>query len=243
MKGCSLQKQGYVHSIDTGGMVDGPGVRYVVFFAGCSLRCKYCHNPDTWKLKDGHLISVGDILRDVKKYKSYLKYSGGGVTVTGGDPLVQPDFLEALLAACKADNLHTVLDTSGSGPRGAAERALRHTDLMLLDIKSIDPDIYKELTGGSLERSLDVLRLSERMGVTVWLRYVLVPGYTDNMEDIRKLADFLRSFPNIERVEVLPFHKMGEYKWTSLGIPYELADVQPPSRETVEKAKAILGIT
>jgi len=239
MKGYNVE--GYVHSVETGGMVDGPGIRYVVFFAGCSLRCKYCHNPDTWKHKDDQLVTVGDMIRDIKKYKSYLKFSKGGVTVTGGEALMQPEFLVELLAACKDTGLHTVLDTSGHGSMATARKALMHTDLLLLDIKSINPIIYKELTGGSLKPTLEILKLSEHMEIPVWVRYVIVPGYTDNMDDIQQLADFLRPFRNITKIEVLPFHKMGEYKWDELGMAYELRDVEPPSREVVERAKGILG--
>lgn len=231
---------GYVHSVDTGGMVDGPGIRYVLFLSGCSLRCKYCHNPDTWKVKSGQSVTVEDVIKDIKKYRSYLKFSGGGVTITGGEPFVQPEFLVSLLAACKEEGLHTVLDTSGHGNKAAAEAALKYTDLLLLDIKTINAKVYKDLTGGSLERTLEVIRLSEKMAIPTWVRFVLVPGYTDNLDDIKKLADFLRPFKNVEKVEVLPFHKMGEYKWGDMNIPYELADVQPPSLDLLEKAKAIL---
>ena len=235
-----IHKKGYVHSVETGGMVDGPGIRYVVFLAGCTLRCKYCHNPDTWKISDDQSVLLGDVIRDIKKYSSYLKFSGGGVTITGGEPLGQPDFLIELLKACKANALHTVLDTSGHGAPGVAERALKYTDLLLLDIKTINPAVYKNLTGGSLERTLEVLKLSEIHKVPVWVRFVLVPGYTDDFDDIQKLSDFLKSYKNIEKIEVLPFHKMGEYKWANMDIPYELADVEPPSMEALERAKSIL---
>ena len=236
------KQQGYVHSVETGGMVDGPGVRYVVFFSGCSLRCKYCHNPDTWKLQNGHLVTVGDIIRDIRKYQSYLKFSGGGVTITGGEPFTQPEFLIEMLAACKHYGLHTALDTSGFAPRKAAEEALHHTDLLMLDIKSFNPAVYKELTGVPLDKTLEVLRLAEYLEIPIWVRFVLVPGYTDNMIDIRKMADFLESFVNVVKIEVLPFHKLGEHKWENLGIPYELADVQPPSQKVLEQARAILEV-
>ena len=231
-----------MHSVETGGMVDGPGVRYVVFLSGCGLRCKYCHNPDTWKLKSGQLVTVGDTIRDIKKYQSYLKFSGGGVTITGGEPFMQPDFLVELLAACKSVGLHTALDTSGFADRSAAERALQYTDMLLLDIKSFNPVTYKELTGVPLDKTLEVLRLAEYMEIPIWVRFVLVPGYTDNMEDIRRMASFLEPFVNVVKVDVLPFHKMGEYKWEELGLQYELADVEPPSRELLERAKAILEV-
>ena len=234
------KQQGYIHSIDTGGMVDGPGIRYIVFLAGCSLRCKYCHNPDTWKPKGGKQVTVSDTIRDIRKYQSYLKFSGGGVTVTGGEPFVQPDFLMELLAACKHYGIHTALDTSGHTNIQAAEKVLDYTDLVLLDIKSINPETYKELTKVPLDKTLDFLKLSERLNVPVWIRFVLVPGHTDNLEDIQKMADFLKPFANIAKVEVLPFHKLGEYKWENLDMPYELADIQPPSKELLDKVKGIL---
>ena len=232
--------EGYVHSIETGGMVDGPGIRYVVFFSGCNLRCKYCHNPDTWKLKAGNLVTVEEVAKDIEKYKSYLSFSGGGVTITGGEPFVQPNFLRELLTACKARGLHTVLDTSGSVDVTVAEGALKVTDLLILDIKSINPAIYKTLTGGDLYQPLEILKLSEAMQIPTWIRYVLVPGYTDNMDDIKKTAKTLKAFSNIQKIEVLPFHKMGEYKWENLGREYELADVEPPSLKVLNDAKAIL---
>ena len=221
--------------------MDGPGIRYVVFLAGCSLRCKYCHNPDTWKISCDQSVMLGDVLRDIKKYSSYLKFSGGGVTITGGEPLGQPDFLVELLKACKANAMHTVLDTSGHGSAAVAERALKYTDLLLLDIKTINPAVYKELTGAPLTRTLNLLKLSEELAIPVWVRFVLVPGYTDNFNDIQKLADYLKSYKNIEKIEVLPFHKMGEYKWAKMDIPYELADVEPPSKESLERARRIMA--
>jgi len=233
--------EGYIHSVETAGMVDGPGIRYVIFFAGCNLRCKYCHNPDTWKLKDGQLTTVQELLRDIKKYRSYLHFSGGGVTITGGEPFVQREFLVELLRACKDAGLHTALDTSGYAPKGAAERALAYTDLLLLDIKSINPAVYRDLTGVRLEPTLEMLRLAREKDIPVWLRFVLVPGLTDDADDLRALAAFLKEYPNIEKVEVLPFHKLGEYKWAELGLTYELADVQPPTQESLEQAKRILG--
>ena len=236
-----LQK-GFVHSVETGGMVDGPGIRYVVFFSGCSLRCIYCHNPDTWWCNEGQLVAVGDVIRDIKKYRSYLTCSGGGVTITGGEPFVQPSFLIELLAACKESNFHTTLDTSGYADRYVAESALRYTDLLLLDIKSFNPETYKSLTGVNLDRTLEVLRLSDYMEIPTWIRFVLVPGYTDNFDDIKKMADFLKPFNNIEKVEVLPFHKLGEFKWKKMNIPYKLEDVEPPSQEILERARTILKV-
>jgi len=231
---------GYIHSVETAGMVDGPGIRYVVFFSGCNLRCKYCHNPDTWKMKAGHRATVEELLRDIKKYQSYLRFSGGGVTVTGGEPFVQADFLVELLTACKNEGLHTVLDTSGYAPPDAAKRALEQTDLLLLDIKSINPAVYKDVTGVQLAPTLETLRLARRMEVPTWVRFVLVPGLTDNEDDLRALAAFLRDYPNVEKVEVLPYHNLGEYKWAELGRVYELKDTPVPTKEELGLARGIL---
>ena len=234
------KQTGYIHSVETGGMVDGPGIRYVLFFSGCVLRCKYCHNPDTWNLKGGRLHSVDEIINDILKYRSYLKFSGGGITVTGGEPLLQPEFLTALLEACKENNIHTAVDTSGYASVDAAARVLAHTDLLLLDIKTINPAVYKELTGVAIDRTLDMLKLSRQLNVSVWIRFVLVPGLTDNMEDIQKMSEFLKTFDNIKKIEVLPFHKLGEYKWENLGLPYDLKGVAPPSGELLNQVKGVL---
>jgi len=231
---------GYIHSVETGGMVDGPGIRYVLFFSGCALRCKYCHNPDTWLVKNGKLTSVSEVIRDIKKYQSYLRFSGGGVTITGGDPLVQPVFLLELLKACRAAGLHTALDTAGFAPADTVQALLAHVDLLILDIKTANPTVYKDLTGVSLAPTLQTLRLAQEAGVPVWVRFVLVPGITDDADDMRALATLLQSFSVVQKVEVLPFHKLGEFKWADLGLSYQLSDVQPPDDETLRLAKQIL---
>jgi len=223
-------------------MVDGPGIRYVVFFSGCPLRCKYCHNPDTWRLKGGHQTTVEEVLRDMKKYQSYLRFSGGGVTITGGDPFSQPRFLLELLRACKHAGFHVCLDTAGFAAPDTVRPALAHTDLLLLDVKSYNPAVYKELTGVALEPTLQTLRLAQEMGVPTWIRFVLVPGITDDEDDICALAEFLRGFSVIKKVEVLPFHKLGEFKWAELGLAYELADIPPPSETELRWAKRILEL-
>jgi pyruvate formate lyase activating enzyme len=226
---------GMVHSCYMGGMVDGPGIRYVLFLAGCKLRCKYCHNPDAWDIHAGKPLSVDEILRDIGKYKTYLDFSGGGVTVTGGEPLTQPEFLADFFAACKARGWHTALETSGHTTSDAAENVLAFTDLILLDIKAFDAEIHRNVTGACNRRVLDFLRLCEEMEKTVWVRYVLVPGLTDDADDIQDMADFLQSFFCIKKIDVLPFHKTGEYKWADLGLPYTLGDTLPPSAEAVSK--------
>jgi len=222
-------------------MVDGPGIRYVVFLAGCTLRCKYCHNPDTWKRTNGKLTTVGEIIKEILKYQSYFKFTGGGVTISGGEPLNQPDFLVELLKACREHGLHTVVDTSGSATVEVAERVFKYTDLLLLDIKSYNPQVFKEVTGVELKYSLDLLNISQRLNVPVWVRFVLVPGLTDNINDIKDLAAFLKGFSNVEKTEVLPFHKEGEYKWKNAGMTYELADTQPPSTQQVQAIQKIFN--
>jgi len=222
-------------------MVDGPGIRYVVFFAGCNLRCKYCHNPDTWKLKDGAPYTVGEVLRDIKKYRSYLHFSDGGVTITGGDPFVQPLFLVELLKACKSEGFHTAVDTSGYAPPESVRSVLQYTDLLLLDIKSINPIVYKDVTGVSLEPTLETLRLARKMEVPTWVRFVLVPGLTDDEADLRAMAAFLRGFPNVEKVEVLPYHELGKYKWKELDLVYELDGVRPPTGAELARVRGIFN--
>ena len=231
---------GYVHSIDTCGMVDGPGIRYLIFLSGCPMRCKYCHNPDTWDLKSGKLMTVDEIIRDIKKYRSYIEFSGGGVTVTGGDPLVQPDFLEALLAKCKACGFHTAIDTSGYATVPVLKRVLAHTDLVLLDIKSINPETFKSVAGVPIDRTLEALDICRKMDIKVWVRFVLVPGLTDDLDDMRRLAEYLEPYENVERVDVVPFHKAGEYKWRDLKLEYELWDTPAPGAELLAAAKKIL---
>lgn len=230
----------FIHSVETAGMVDGPGIRYTIFFQGCPLRCVYCHNPDTWKPEGGRKMTVQELLSDVKKYRSYLRFSGGGVTITGGEPLLQAEFLALLLRALKAQGIHTALDTSGYTGSQTARRVLEYTDLMLLDIKTIDPAAYKALTGVPIDPTLRTLEISKEMGVPVWLRFVLIPGWTDNPAHIRQMRKYLDGFDNIQKIEVMPFHKMGEYKWADLGMKYSLADTPSPSREDLENVRTIL---
>jgi len=186
-------------------------------------------------------MTVGEIIADIRKYKSYMKFSGGGVTVSGGEPLAQPVFLEALLKACKDNGFHTAIDTAGYASEVNVQRVLAHTDLVLLDIKSINPETYKAVTGVPIDRTLQMLDFCRSMGRKVWVRFVLVPGLTDDVDDMRRLAEYLKPYENIERVEVIPFHKVGEYKWQDMNIKYELTDTQPPSQELLELAQGILA--
>lgn len=233
--------KGYVHSIYSGGMVDGPGIRTVVFLSGCGLRCKYCHNPDTWDKESGTIMTVDECAAEIMKYKSFYRFSGGGVTISGGEPLHQHDFLLALLKACRERGVHTALDTAGYTTMEQAEDILPHVDLLLLDIKSYNPETYKKLTGVSLDKTIAFIKTSQRLQVPTTIRYVLVPGLTDNLDDIKKLADFLSRFDNIEEIHVLPFHKQGEHKWEEISVPYELHDTPIPTQAQVEEVQRILS--
>lgn len=230
---------GRIHSIETCGTVDGPGIRFVIFTQGCPLRCQYCHNPDTWKITDGKTITVEELIKEIEKYKSYIKFSGGGVTVTGGEPLMQPQFVKELFYQCKQKGIHTALDTSGYIPLEHAKEVLEYTDLVLLDIKSFDPQVYKDLTGVSNEPTLKLAQYLSDNNKPMWIRFVLVPNLTNNPVHIDALAAFLSNLKNIEKIEILPFHKMGEYKWEELGYPYQLKDTPTPSKEMINNAKEI----
>lgn len=229
--------KGYVHSIETFGTVDGPGIRYVIFLQGCPLRCKYCHNPDTWKTNVGKQYTVEEITEDIVKYRNFIK--SGGVTITGGEPLLQTDFVYEIAKFCKQHKIHIAIDTSGIIPLETCKKAIDVVDLLLLDIKHIDPKKCLVLTGKTNERALEMLSYCEKIGRKVWIRHVVVPGYSDELSDIEALAKYLSKFTIIEKVEILPFHKMGEFKWDSLNIKYELKDTPPPAVELIKKIKEI----
>lgn len=230
---------GYLHSVETAGTVDGPGVRFVVFLTGCTLRCQYCHNPDCLHLKDGYLVRADDLIAEIGRYAKFLKRARGGVTVTGGEPLVQAAFTTRLLEGAKGLGLHTALDTSGHLGALADDRLLAATDLVLLDIKGSDPDTYRETTGRELAPTLTFADRLGRLSKPVWVRFVLVPGLTDDPDNIRGVADICAAHPNIERVDVLPFHQMGAEKWEQLGMTYTLADTPEPTEAETEAARAI----
>jgi len=223
-------------------MVDGPGIRYIVFLAGCTLRCKYCHNPDTWAAGRGERMSVEDVISEILKYKSYYARSGGGVTFSGGDPMEQPGFLAELLKACRAHGINSAVDTAGNVAASTSERILPLTDLLLLDIKACNPDTYLRVTGKRVDRTIEALDIARRLNVRTWIRFVLVPGLTDDRTELEQMAAFLRKYENIEKIEVLPFHKEGEYKWDSLVIPYELRDTQPPTPEEVHDIQMLFTV-
>ena len=228
-----------IHSIETCGTVDGPGLRYVIFFQGCLLRCQYCHNPDTWNPNGGKLITVDELYTDAIKYRSYMDYSGGGVSVTGGEPLLQADFITSLFKKLHEDGIHTAIDTSGNINPEKVAKTLEHTDLVLLDIKSFNPNTYRKLTGGNLESAQRFLEYLNENNIPVWIRYVLVPGITDKFDEIHALSNYLDSFSCIEKRDILPFHKLGEYKWE--GLSYALADTPAPTADAVADAQKIIN--
>jgi len=231
--------KGRLHSFESCGTVDGPGIRFIVFTQGCPLRCKYCHNPDTWKLKDAKYERTTDfVMNEILKYRNFFT-NGGGVTVTGGEPLMQEDFVEDLFKKCKKEGIHTALDTSGYIFNDRIKEVLQYVDLVLLDIKCIDDNEYRELTGVNLAPTLEFAKYLSEMGKPMWIRHVLVPGITDRDEFLEKLADFIKELHAVEKVEILPFHKMGEFKWKELGLEYQLDKVESPTRERVENAKNI----
>ena len=217
------------------GTADGPGMRFVLFVTGCPLRCLYCHNPDTWHLKNGNRVTVDDVMAEIEKYADFLIGADGGITISGGEPLFQPKFLATILQRCKKTGLHTAVDTSGFLGRRMTDAMLADTDLVLLDIKSSDPDVYKTVAGVSIEPTLEFARRLDADGTPVWVRYVVVPGLTDGVENIDGVAEFLSTLSNVERVEVLPFHKMGEHKWETMNLEYRLADTGPPSEELMQR--------
>ncbi len=235
------QITGRIHLIETFGTVDGPGIRFVVFTQGCPLRCLYCHNRDSWDPKGGKEMTVDEIIEELKGYIEFIKHSGGGITVTGGEPTLQIGFVTELFKRCKALGVHTALDTSGFVDIERVRELLQYTDLVLMDIKQGIESKHKALTGVSSEKiKAFALYLSEK-GIPVWIRYVLVPGYTDGEDDLAAAAAFIGQLRNVEEIDVLPYHSMGEYKWEEIEEEYALRGVESPDKEQVERAKEILS--
>lgn len=232
-----------VHSVESFGTVDGPGIRFVLFLQGCHLQCKYCHNRDTWDMNGGEYKSIDDIFGKIKRYKNYIMPSGGGATVTGGEPLLQVKFLIELFKKLKEERIHTCIDTSGMvAITEDIKEVLKYTDLVLLDIKHIDDEKCKELVGVSNKRELEFAKYLSENGIKMWIRQVLVPGYTDDEQDLLKLKEFIKSLKTVEKVQILPYHSMGKYKWEKLGLKYELENVRDANQSDVERAKKILEI-
>lgn len=234
---------GKIHSIETFGTVDGPGIRYVIFLQGCHLRCKYCHNRDTWDTTIGTPKKVSELVQDIQKYSDYIKFSKGGVTVTGGEPLLQPKFLIALFTELKKLGYHTALDTSGMFPlTPEVKQVLSLTDLVLLDIKHIDDEKCKDLVGFSNKLELEFANYLSENGIKMWIRQVIIPGITDDENDLIRLKEFLQTLKTVEKIELNPYHTLGVYKWEDLGLEYPLKGVRQANTEDIKRAKRILGI-
>jgi pyruvate formate lyase activating enzyme len=230
---------GFLHSFTTGSAVDGPGMRVVAWTAGCMWRCLYCHNPDTWKMTNGIPVTVTKAAEQLRKYRAGLATMSGGFTLSGGEALMQHRFAVKLLAAAKSMKIHTALDTNGYYGDRLSDDDLKTVDLVLLDLKGWDPERHRVLTGFDNAPTLAFARRLADRRVPVWVRYVLVPGYSDDAGEVSGVAAFASSLGNVERVDVLPFHQMGRFKWGALGLDYKLNDVQPPSSESVERACSV----
>lgn len=234
--------EGRIHSFESLGAVDGPGVRFVVFTQGCSLKCKYCQNRDTWNLKGGSTYSSDEIVEKILRYKNYIM-PNGGVTISGGEPLLQPQFLTQLFTKLKQYNIHTCIDTSGSVVlTDEIKKLIDLTDLFLLDIKCINDEKAIDLTGVSNKKELEFANYLSNINKPIWIRQVLVPGYTDDEQDLIKLRDFISTLKSVEKVEILPYHDLGKFKWEQLGEIYPLENVRTANNDDVARAKKILKI-
>lgn len=243
MENLDLRYYAKIHSIESFGTVDGPGIRFVLFLQGCHLKCKYCHNRDTWDINGGEYKSLDDIFEKILKYKNYIQPSGG-VTITGGEPLLQVKFLIELFEKLKKENIHTCIDTSGMVTlTDDIKHLLSLTDLVLLDIKHINTEKSKELVGFNNEKELAFAKYLSDNGIHIWIRQVIVPGYTDNDKDLLKLKDFISTLKTVDKVELLPYHDMGKYKWKKLGLNYELENVRTANEDDIKRAKKILGLS
>ena len=235
----SMQTRGHIHSVETCGTVDGPGLRYVLFLSGCPLRCKYCHNPDTQGKSRGEEKTAQEVLRDVLRYRNFIR--DGGLTISGGEPLMQPDFVHAILKGTKQAGLHTALDTSGFLGHKASDELLENVDLVLLDLKSWDPLTYTLVTGASIDPTLEFADRLDAMDKPVWIRFVLVPGLTDAESNISGVASFVAKLHNVAKVGILPFHKMGEDKYRELNRTYTLSDTPTPCSSDIKRARRIFA--
>ncbi|MGN1422756.1 MAG: pyruvate formate-lyase-activating protein [Oscillospiraceae bacterium] len=240
---------GRIHSTESFGAADGPGVRFIIFTQGCRMRCRYCHNPDTWSTEGDSTctdMTSDELLKKALRYKSYWK-SDGGITVSGGEPLLQIDFLIDLFKKAKSEGINTCIDTAGNPFTrdepffSKFEELMKYTDLLLLDIKEINPDRHRDITGFDNANILDMARYLSDIGKPVWIRHVLVPGLSDFDEDLDALAGFIGTLRNVRRVEVLPYHSLGKFKWDELGLNYSLNDAAPPTAERIDNAQRKLG--
>lgn len=238
--------KGRIHSVESFGSADGPGVRYIVFLKGCNMRCQYCHNPDTWAKDGGELMTPEEVLKKALRYKTYWKEKGG-ITVSGGEALLQIDFVTELFRLAKEKGVNTCLDTSGNPfsleePfKSKFDELMKYTDLFMLDIKHMDDAAHRKLTGQTNQNILEMAAYLSDHGKAMWIRHVLVPGITTEEDELYRLRSFLDTLKTVERVEVLPYHTLGVFKWKELGIPYQLEGVGPPTKEQIDRAKEILG--
>ena len=236
------QIKGYVHSLESFGSVDGPGVRYVIFLSGCAMRCQFCHNPDTWKMDGGDEVTADEILKRALRFKPYWG-KDGGITISGGEPLLQIDFVIELFKKAKELGINTCIDTAGNPFTkeepffSKFEELMKYTDLLLLDLKEINPARHKDLTGFDNSNIIEMAKYLSEINKPVWIRHVLVPEHSDFDEDLDALGDFIDTLSNVDRVEILPYHTLGKFKWENLGIPYTLENISPPSAERIENAK------
>ena len=232
-----------VHSFETLGATDGPGIRYIIFLQGCHLRCKYCQNRDSWDTTLGNLYSVSELVAKILRYKNFFEASGGGVTISGGEPLLQADFIIELFKELKKYNISTAIDTSGIFKiNDKIKELINLTDLFLLDIKSINDEICKELTGSSNKLELEFAKYLSDNNKDIWIRHVLVPGITDNEEDLYILKDFISTLKTVKKIDILPYHDLGKFKWINLGLEYPLENIRTANDQDVQKAKKILCI-
>ena len=241
------QTKGYVHSLESFGSADGPGVRYIIFLSGCAMRCQFCHNPDTWDMQKGTLYTAKELIDKAWRYRNYWG-KDGGITISGGEPLLQIDFLLEFFKLAKAKGIHTTLDTAGNPFTreepffGKFRKLMELTDLVMLDFKEMDGVRHKELTGVANDNILDLARYLSDTGKDMWIRHVLVPGLTDQEDDLKAMRGMLDELKTVKKVEILPYHSLGLFKWKNLGIPYTLEGVPAPTKEEVERAEKLLGI-
>lgn len=233
---------GHIHSTESFGAADGPGVRFIVFMQGCHMRCRYCHNPDTWKMDGGDEVTADEILKHALRFKPYWG-KDGGITISGGEPLLQIDFVIELFKKAKELGINTCIDTAGNPFTkeepffSKFEELMKYTDLLLLDLKEINPTRHKDLTGFDNSNIIEMAKYLSEINKPVWIRHVLVPEHSDFDEDLDALGDFIDTLSNVDRVEILPYHTLGKFKWENLGIPYTLESISPPSAERIENAK------
>lgn len=233
--------KGRIHSIESMGLVDGPGIRVVVFFQGCALRCKYCHNPDTWAPNQGDEYTAEELVAKIKRFKPYFERSGGGVTFSGGDPLRQPEFLVEVLKLCKEEGISTCLDTSGYG-LGDYDEILKYTDIVLYDVKDITREGYKNVTLMEMDETLNFLEAMKRNNTKMWIRHVVVPGMTDGEEHIKALNEYIKTIPNVEKVELLPYHLLGVNKYESMKLKYPLEGLEAMDKEVCKEYYNLIDI-